>query len=400
MKICFFAFAICLMVIFSTCSKKKESAGKVRISTRDGVIKIENDPIPQKGIRECILKEELSVGSENDENYMLIKPVFLRLDQKENIFVLDSKRRQVILFDKNGKFIKTVGNKGAGPGEILSPRAMIVDNENKIHILDGKNNKIVRYFVNGSAEIDIRLKNSNPNGLFLDSNGFYYVFNDQSSTSNQRNTRITKYNRKGDVILRSRLLATEVIHSEEQGKFVISMPKPFQPRGYFAFGGKDLIFYGFSDKYEINVLNTMFEKKRTIRVANHKRIKISTQRKERFLDYIKDVFRRRRIEVDLSNVRIPEYDQVFKNIWTDNLGRLLIQIPSNDDKVHIDIFDTDGVYKMQLIFPPPADGIELRWIFSRPVFVDDRIYTIVQNDEGLFFVKKYEIDYKSKRNYD
>jgi hypothetical protein len=48
----------------------------------------------------------------------------LAVDSSGNIYVLDAGNRRVQVFDRNGKFLRTLGGRGQGPGEFQEPNVM------------------------------------------------------------------------------------------------------------------------------------------------------------------------------------------------------------------------------------------------------------------------------------
>lgn len=53
----------------------------------------------------------------------------VKLDSLNNIYILDDRNNAVLKFDKNGNFLKKIGKKGRGPGELERPIFMLVDHE-------------------------------------------------------------------------------------------------------------------------------------------------------------------------------------------------------------------------------------------------------------------------------
>jgi len=80
---------------------------------------VKNSP---KGIwqekKKLVLKEMLSIGvREGDQNLMFHEPMDLEVDENGNIYVLEKGNYRIQKFDKNGKFIVTIGKKGRDPGK-------------------------------------------------------------------------------------------------------------------------------------------------------------------------------------------------------------------------------------------------------------------------------------------
>ena len=85
------------------------------------------------------LKTELifSIGGDtNDPDEMLIWPNSIGLDQKGNLFILDSKESIIKKYNKYGKFIRKFGRKGRGPGEFLSSNKLGIAPNGDIYIYD------------------------------------------------------------------------------------------------------------------------------------------------------------------------------------------------------------------------------------------------------------------------
>src|SRR5204863_8160249 len=65
-------------------------------------------------------------------------------DAQGNIFVTDGYGdSRVVKYDKNGKFIKSVGTRGNGPLQFSTPHAMAVDAKGIVYVADRGNNRIV-----------------------------------------------------------------------------------------------------------------------------------------------------------------------------------------------------------------------------------------------------------------
>ena len=63
-----------------------------------------------------------------------------------DIFVADGHggetNARIVKFDKDGKFIKTWGRKGRGPGEFETPHGLAMDSAGRLFVADRSNNRI------------------------------------------------------------------------------------------------------------------------------------------------------------------------------------------------------------------------------------------------------------------
>jgi hypothetical protein len=58
-----------------------------------------------------------SAQGDKDENYILNFPSAVAANEKGNIYIISRENNKISVFDSNGKFVKTIGRFGAGPGE-------------------------------------------------------------------------------------------------------------------------------------------------------------------------------------------------------------------------------------------------------------------------------------------
>jgi hypothetical protein len=66
------------------------------------------------------------------------------------VMVGDMERARMLLFDRQGKFLRAIGSKGEGPGEMIEPREAVMDPaEEFIFVHDVSKGKLLKYSVNG-----------------------------------------------------------------------------------------------------------------------------------------------------------------------------------------------------------------------------------------------------------
>lgn len=70
------------------------------------------------------------------------KPVALSIDAMGDVYVVDSRLNQVIVFSRQGTFLRSVGHSGQGPGELLEPVQMCFDERNNLYIYEFGNGRI------------------------------------------------------------------------------------------------------------------------------------------------------------------------------------------------------------------------------------------------------------------
>ena len=121
-------------------------------------------------------------GTGNDE---FNAPSAVYVARNGDIFVADGHggdtNARIVKFDKSGKFIKTWGKKGSGPGEIDGPHTLAMDQRGRLFLGDRGNNRI-QIFDQEGAFIAQWHQFSRPSGVFIDKNDMIYVADSESES--------------------------------------------------------------------------------------------------------------------------------------------------------------------------------------------------------------------------
>jgi hypothetical protein len=110
---------------------------KGKAQTENGVRVVRNPikPIWASGI--IVLEEDLSIGKgEAGQEYAFSRISGIAVDKENRIYVLDVKEAEIKVFDEHGLYLKTLGKKGQGPGEMISPWAIAVTGKGEIFVQD------------------------------------------------------------------------------------------------------------------------------------------------------------------------------------------------------------------------------------------------------------------------
>jgi 6-bladed beta-propeller protein len=79
------------------------------------------------------------------------RPTDVAWDAQGNIFVADGLgNARVAKFDRDGKFIKSWGQKGTGPGQFANVRSIAIDAQGNVYVADGGNKRIQVFDDNGT----------------------------------------------------------------------------------------------------------------------------------------------------------------------------------------------------------------------------------------------------------
>lgn len=96
-----------------------------------------------------------SIGNYDDgpEEYLFAGPTHINTDRMNNIYVADRNMSKIRVFNSHGKFIKSIGRKGKGPGEMQEVSCMTINQNEELIVVDRKNGRFTK-FINMGEEIE------------------------------------------------------------------------------------------------------------------------------------------------------------------------------------------------------------------------------------------------------
>ena len=113
----------------------------------------------------------------NDEKHFNA-PSDILIAPNGDIFVADGHggdtNARIVKFDKTGKFLKTWGKKGTGPGEFDAPHGLAMDSTGKLYVADRSNSRIQIFDQDGKFLAEWR-QFGRPSGVFIDKKDIIYV---------------------------------------------------------------------------------------------------------------------------------------------------------------------------------------------------------------------------------
>ena len=119
-------------------------------STRvDTIVRVAQAPV-HTGI--ATLVEEMSIGvADGAEEYMFGDVADIALGRDGSMYVLDRQVPAIRQYDDRGKYIRTIGRSGAGPGEYRSPSGLATMRDGRLLLWDTGNWRINVYAGDGTS---------------------------------------------------------------------------------------------------------------------------------------------------------------------------------------------------------------------------------------------------------
>jgi hypothetical protein len=352
------------------------SALSQKVKVIDNVKHIMNNkkPNPPKGaLVKMTLTEEYSIGGAEKDEEVFSESIFITVDDKENIYVLDMKLNNVKVFDNSGTYIRTFGKQGQGPGELNMPIGIQVTPNGELMVEEVLNR---------------RLSFFTPEGEFLRS----------TSTADKTSLTGLRFGPEGSMVGRELVLAenkmewyvkkydadlNEIFTVDKvdfpnilQGKI-----NPFDLMIVFDLDKNGNIIYGTSKEYEIKFINPAGTHVKSIS-KEYDPIKITEEDKKEILSRIPETGG---ISVK-DMIEFPKYYPAFQNFTIDEKGRIFVRTfekGKKEGEYICDIFDPEGRFISQI----PLKANPALW-------KNNKLYATEESDEGYILIKCFKVSWE------
>jgi len=340
----------------------------------DGITIVRNpiEPIYEQGV--FTIEEELTIGERyGSEKSMFSQIIDVGVDDDENIYILDFIESHIKVFNKDGEYKTTIGKIGQGPGEIQRPVNLVITPEKEILIND-RGARFLHYFTLSGEYLRsvrqtkllslIRPKVDSQNNIVAriiveDKEGFW------SFVLGNFNFNLKKI---FTIYTNEYELSPQTIHF-------------FMADCFWEIFDDDSIIWGFSDKYEFEVLDKTGHTTRRI-IKDYIPVEITKEEKEK---HIKDSYGEKGIPPGIT-VSWDRYHNAFRFMTIDDSGKIYVQTyekTTDESGYCYDVFDCEGKYIAK---------ISLK---SRPeVLKKGKLYTVEEDEDGYHYLKRYKVTWK------
>ena len=364
---------------------------KGKIEKEDGMTVIRNPKEPLYGELFLDLEQDLSIGREDDENYAFYRSAACALDSQENIYVLDFDQCRIQRYDQEGKFVKTIGRKGQGPGEMESPVQIFIGAQDYIYIFQER--QFIVFRTDGGFVKSIALRNF-LFGFFITRQGTFFALFLQVDEKTRANV-VAEYDAEGNPVktLASYLDEGFVTTPRKAGEAMVSFFFSHEYNNSICFCpvGPESFCYGNSSEYKIFVVDAKGKVKFIIKKDDAPQ-PISGKEKAAIID--RHAKSRRAIIGKISRSEIekglffPKHKPFFNQILADDKERIYVKrltssvLDKEQPKEYtFDVFSREGRCLHRIIMP-----------FIPHIISNGHLYQIKMDEEaGLTKILRYKI---------
>ncbi|MCX8159724.1 MAG: 6-bladed beta-propeller [Candidatus Saccharicenans sp.] len=364
------------LVLFSCRTDSPKPGWKGKLGKEAGVTVVNNPVQPVFGLLNLELEEELSIGGENRPETLLGSIVSLAVDGEGNIYLGQMKPPALQLFNPAGKYLKTIGGFGQGPGEYQSPRALYIGPDGGTLYLRDDIFKILVYRLDGTYLREINLSRYCYDFL-VDSQGFFWGIMSIHDENGQFKS-LEKIGPDGKSLFQVVKKPYE-LYTRTQGQSVMSISTGYEYDLMMTPLDKDSLVFGYSKEYELTVMS--FDGQAHLIIKN--------QQKAR------PIPREELVEIG-KYLNISE-QPFFYRLLTDDLGRIWVlrDYPGARGKSGLnpkeyDVYSRDGYYLYRTSLP-----------FGRRLLIrNGQLWaTYTDEEKGLIMVKRLRIKNWDKIRY-
>lgn len=353
-------------------NQKPEWKGKIR--EIDGIKIIMNPEAPMYSKDVIKFEKELTIGlSEGPSEYLFGDISSYCVDDEENVYVWDFKENQIYMFNNRGKYVRSIGREGQGPGEYQIMSNIQIINKNEIAIFERAKPALIIYAKNGTIIKEIKnLSIANSIGSYIDADGNIYMGTSETYISDHIS--LVKLNSKFE-----RIMTITKYYSKTSDK-----KYPPQELRYILLPDNN-IAWAITSEYEISIVNSQGKIVKKI-TKKYKRARLSDAFKDIMLKKTPIQFR------PGLKTRFADYFPAFNIMCADDDNWLYVETFEKEkatDNIFIDIFDGEGRYiarnslKIGEELTPRQEG--------KLVIKKNKIYVKDFNEDGFPVITRYLI---------
>ncbi|MDH4271283.1 MAG: 6-bladed beta-propeller [Candidatus Aminicenantes bacterium] len=373
--------ALAMLLCLPGC-KKREAAAKVE--TIDGVTYVHNPAMPLHPEKTVTFEEELTLNEKDETGEIrLYRPGRFIVDGQGHIYIEDDSDMSIKVFDVQGRYLRSIGRKGSGPGEFGRIFDLALLPDGRLLVTDFETRRTSFFSPEGQFISSFQWKKFfSQVHLVTDSS---YTVNEMVASEETRELWVKTIDFNGEELVSFGKFVYPEFKILSQGDATFSTSVPYSPRSVFiADQARQLLYHCLNDKYLIEVYDADGNLVRKID-RPYEPPPVTGEDIEDFLSRFKDrpdsPFAKMAKEMEL-----PKFKTVTDRMIIDSAGNLWVK--TNEDRKEgektftaVDIFDPEGMYDARV------------WLEFTPLFFPDgKMYRMVEDEEtGFRQLKRYRV---------
>jgi hypothetical protein len=327
------------------------------------------------------------VGGALDEPGELINPQSLALDDAGNLYVSDQDPSVIKAFAPDGRFLRTIGRDGQGPGEFVV--GFIAARGNRLAVQDPRTSRVSLFDTAGTFIRSWSTGCCIWATIHLDRQHRVYV-PVMTPPDVPASYRYVRYDTLGAVIDTVAVPKGEdpPLWTVRQGDVMqMSTPVPFTPQMRHAIAPDGSLVFGWTGEYRL--IRT--DGRDTLGVMSREWAPdpLSQERRQRHVDQMVARMGPGLDEVALRNSfpvgDIPSTLPAYVEMNVDGAGNIWLTADSDSASARLDVFSPEGAWLGRVAMPETFDP------FTPSAWGADRVYVSRQDEEGVPYVARYRI---------
>lgn len=345
----------------------------------------------------CLIPELTLDDNSMPEDVYFEAPVDLTFDIENNIYVCDYMSHNIKVFDSSGKFIKTIGRQGQGPGEFQMPFNLTFVRD-RLVVWELRNRRLSVLMSDGEFVKSIHMSPPEgwPRKIRPLPKGDFVV--ERVKTFVGENEKPQECNIE---IFSPKLEYKKTIYNKKfrENKYITSpirtnVPQPFPPRVYWDVSPDGKIIIGFSEDYTIEIYDSEKGKLSTFH-HTYEPVKTTDKEKKVWFEGITTTtpsgIKKGAPDYIVKNTKFPKFKPAFQYILVDGEGNILVFCYKNEffEAIrYFDAFDSKGnfINTVQVV-----GDVSFPSNLSRAYIWGKFFWFRETDEEGIFKIIKYRI---------